>query len=810
MNIIIPLGGKGERFVKEGFITPKPLIPIFNKCMIEYVIDNLVTTKNNKIFIIYNLKLENYDFSSIINKKYNNVRLIKIEDTIGPVETLKKGIEYIFDNYQYNDKSLILDCDTFYTKDIISIFNNSNTNMVFYTENKDLNAIYSYILLDNFSNIIDIKEKIKISDNANTGAYGFTNIKLLYDFCNYVLQNNDNINQGKEPYTSLVISEMIKTTIPFLGYKLDEKCVISLGTPNSVKKYKDAVYAFLLDLDGTIVFTDEIYYEVWSKILDKYNITLDQEIFKNIIQGNNDFYVFNKLLSNTDITLNELSNIKDDLFIQNINKLKLNDGIIIFLNNIKNAGHKICVVTNSNKKVADEIIKILDVDKIIDFTITNDDCINGKPNSEPYFRAIQKYGIDNDKCIIFEDSKTGILSALGINPLLIVGVETIYNNNELIKYGVDLSIKNFIDLNVDNLINYKTKYRDFITNIKNNIKNNISITNIKDIIIDNQKLKGGFIADIISFNISINDGSLYSLIFKYENESNETNLSIMSQKLMLHERELYFYLNTYKLIKNIKIPVCFNSLNENNIKNGIILENLFNKNFKINLNLNKENIDISLKIVSRMANLHSQFWNKTINLKNMYSKIKCSNDPIFRPFFTNFINEKYTLFKSKWYNILNTKQKLLCDKILNKFDNIQQNFSSGNNLTFIHGDIKSPNIFYDVNNDYEPYFIDWQHCAIGKGSQDLIFFIIESFDMINIKPIFILLKQYYYKKIIEFGISDYSFEEYENDIYESACYIPFFTAIWFGTVPNDELIDKNFPYNFITKLFYFLEFLDNE
>jgi NDP-sugar pyrophosphorylase family protein len=246
MNIIIPLGGKGERFVKEGFLTPKPLIPIFNKCMIEYVIDNLNITKNDKVFIIYNFKLDSYDFSSIINKKYNNIRFIKIDDTIGPVETLKQGMEYIFDNYQYNNKSLILDCDTFYTEDIIDIFKKSNTNMVFYTKNTDLNAIYSYIFLDEYSNIIDIKEKIKISDNANTGAYGFTDIKQLYHYCNYVLENNITINQNKEPYTSLVISQMIKQNHLFLGYKLDEKNVVSLGTPISVQKYKDKTGLFSL------------------------------------------------------------------------------------------------------------------------------------------------------------------------------------------------------------------------------------------------------------------------------------------------------------------------------------------------------------------------------------------------------------------------------------------------------------------------------------------------------------------------------------------------------------------------------------
>lgn len=42
MNIIIPLGGKGERFYKEGFDKPKPLIKILSKPMIFHVIDRLV------------------------------------------------------------------------------------------------------------------------------------------------------------------------------------------------------------------------------------------------------------------------------------------------------------------------------------------------------------------------------------------------------------------------------------------------------------------------------------------------------------------------------------------------------------------------------------------------------------------------------------------------------------------------------------------------------------------------------------------------------------------------------------------------
>ena len=87
--------------------------------------------------------------------------------------------------------------------------------------------------------------------------------------------------------------------------------------------------------------------------------------------------------------------------------------------------------------------------------------------------------------------------------------------------------------------------------------------------------------------------------------------------------------------------------------------------------------------------------------------------------------------------------------------------------------------------------------------QDLIFFIIESFDINTIKRIYPLFKSYYYNKIIESNI-DYSYQQYEIDIYDAICYIPFFTSIWFGTVPNDELIDKNFPYFFISKFILLL------
>jgi NDP-sugar pyrophosphorylase family protein len=237
MNIIIPLGGKGERFKKEGYLLPKPLIKVLDKEILFHVIDNLNINDNDNVFIIYNKELDEYNFSDILTSKYPNIKLIKLEhDTKGATETLNIGISYILNNYSYYDKTIIIDGDTFYTYDIISKFRQINLfNAVYYIKNHDINPIFSYISLDEDQLIFDIQEKIKISDNANTGAYAFKSIHQLLYYSRYILDNN--IYFKGECYTSCIISEMIKDKELFIGIEVNNNDVYVLGTPIQVNKF---------------------------------------------------------------------------------------------------------------------------------------------------------------------------------------------------------------------------------------------------------------------------------------------------------------------------------------------------------------------------------------------------------------------------------------------------------------------------------------------------------------------------------------------------------------------------------------------
>jgi thiamine kinase-like enzyme len=178
---------------------------------------------------------------------------------------------------------------------------------------------------------------------------------------------------------------------------------------------------------------------------------------------------------------------------------------------------------------------------------------------------------------------------------------------------------------------------------------------------------------------------------------------------------------------------------------------------------------------------------------------------MFYPKWSNFIQSKWEIFKNKWSHILSNDQIKSAFQIVQNFSEIQNHLSS-TNLTLCHGDIKSANIFYKLIGEslYEPYFIDWQYVIMGKGVQDLVFFMIESFDIETINKYKNLFKEYYYVKLIEFGVNSYSMDEYQIDFDYSIKYFPFFVAIWFGTLNEDELIDKNFPFFFIQKLFNFI------
>ena len=72
MIIFIPLGGIGQRFKDNGYTKPKALINVFGKPILYYLLDNL-NTKENLVYISYNIEYKHFRFEDMLKKSYPNI-----------------------------------------------------------------------------------------------------------------------------------------------------------------------------------------------------------------------------------------------------------------------------------------------------------------------------------------------------------------------------------------------------------------------------------------------------------------------------------------------------------------------------------------------------------------------------------------------------------------------------------------------------------------------------------------------------------------------------------------------------------------
>lgn len=227
MNVIIPLGGLGERFLSHDYKDPKPLINALTKPILQWVIDSLLqSSKSFKLYIPYNSKLEKYDFERLVKEWYPEVEIhcmsLKAQ-TRGAIETVYLTCKNLIDN---DSLVVCVDGDTFYTCDVLSSLKRENSIVTFEETHDYEKPPYSYVKSDSDSKVYNIAEKNKISNNACSGIYCFYSKEIL-------LSNFEPFAEtmSQELYTSLFVKYLITQGYEFSNVRIQSKDVHNLGTP---------------------------------------------------------------------------------------------------------------------------------------------------------------------------------------------------------------------------------------------------------------------------------------------------------------------------------------------------------------------------------------------------------------------------------------------------------------------------------------------------------------------------------------------------------------------------------------------------
>lgn len=139
----------------------------------------------------------------------------------------------------------------------------------------------------------------------------------------------------------------------------------------------------------------------------------------------------------------------------NSSLFKLNKGLEVFLNKLKEGKFPMTIATSSNLEMVMFSFKRLRLERWFSFkkVVYNDGKHEGKPAPGPYLLSARKLKIKASACTVFEDSKAGIISAhaAGIGKIIAVGPE-----ERLMKIsdlsGVTHSIRDFTEIKVSDIL----------------------------------------------------------------------------------------------------------------------------------------------------------------------------------------------------------------------------------------------------------------------------------------------------------------------------------------------------------------------
>ncbi|WP_340615526.1 HAD-IA family hydrolase [Xenorhabdus entomophaga] len=182
------------------------------------------------------------------------------------------------------------------------------------------------------------------------------------------------------------------------------------------------IKAILFDMDGTLIQSLSEVESIWSKWCEMHNIPVKKVL--EICHG----------VRSVDVILSVAPYLNVEEQIQILNDLEIEySNTAIPLPGAKDFLHSLdlcpwAVVTSASKRVAYHRMKICDLN-IPDLIIGSDDVLNGKPHPEPYLMAAKYLNVAVEDCLVFEDAKAGVQSALtaGCKVIQIGGKEKIFD-----------------------------------------------------------------------------------------------------------------------------------------------------------------------------------------------------------------------------------------------------------------------------------------------------------------------------------------------------------------------------------------------
>lgn len=201
--------------------------------------------------------------------------------------------------------------------------------------------------------------------------------------------------------------------------------------------------ALLFDLDGTLAETDSLHFPLWAELLGKYGVHVDWYFYQRRISGRLNPDILAELLPHVPESEHErLLQHKEDEFRRRATELTPLPGLMQVLEESERLGLATALVTNAPEENARAMTVALGLDGFFDVEVLAADLPAGKPDPLAYATALERLGVAAGEALVFEDSPSGIASAVGAG-ITTVGIASTHDPEKLIAAGAACAYPDF-------------------------------------------------------------------------------------------------------------------------------------------------------------------------------------------------------------------------------------------------------------------------------------------------------------------------------------------------------------------------------
>ena len=223
------MAGEYTRFLNFSSAIPKYLLPTKDGLVLDAVLKPYAESNIfNEVILVCNekdKKFHNIVEERLISFSKSKINLIYIKNSISQVDTAIQAVNTEKDN-SHNRPFLIANIDTILlSRNFLQIKKDLESADGLIDTFTAYDKAYSYIMLNEKKNVINIKEKIQISDIAASGLYGFNSSN---QFLNLTDKISNKVKNFSELYQYMIENNKIIKTF----HNSYSKNTIVVGTPS--------------------------------------------------------------------------------------------------------------------------------------------------------------------------------------------------------------------------------------------------------------------------------------------------------------------------------------------------------------------------------------------------------------------------------------------------------------------------------------------------------------------------------------------------------------------------------------------------